>query len=220
MQSEPIVNVVDDDPAVLTSLRWLLESVHLNVRTYASGAAFLAEYDASRPGCLVLDVRMPGLTGLDVQRKLAELGAKLPIIIMTGHGDVPTCTRAFKAGAFGFIEKPANDEVLLAQIQQAIVADAQCRRLGLRCPDATAKLAELSPREIEVMDLLVNGKTQKQIAIALGISIQTVAKHRGKVLEKLEVENDVELARLVMALHVGLALPDTAGADSLAVHSV
>ena len=200
MQIDPVVNIVDDDPAVLTSLRWLLESVDLSVNTYSCASDFLAAYDLDRPGCLVLDVRMPGLTGLDVQRRLIDLGARLPIIFMTGHGDVPTCTRAFTAGAFSFIEKPADDEQLLTQIRQAIAADLKRRQMELPRGVATVNLAELSPRELEVMDLLVGGRTQKQIAIFLGISIQTVAKHRGRVLEKLNVENDVELARLVLSM--------------------
>ena len=205
MKTEPTVFVVDDDLSVLRSLRWLIESAHLLVKTFSSGESFLEDFDPSSPGCLILDIRMAGMNGLDVQQKLIEKGYKLPIIVMTGHGDVPLCTHAFKSGAFDFIEKPADDKVLINQIHAALAADAK-RRESADCPsDIAARLAELTPREVEVMDLIVQGKLHKQIASDLGISFQTAAKHRTKVLMKLGVGNDVELVRLVLSMNTGSA---------------
>lgn len=200
MKTEPTVFIVDDDPAVLKSMRWLIESAHFRAQTYSSGAAFLQEYDVTIPGCLLLDVRMPDMTGLDVQSQLLERGATLPVIIMTGHGDVPTCTRSFKQGAFDFIEKPANDELLLQRIDQAIATDAGRRQMDSERPEIEARLAKLTARETEVMGLIVDGKSLKQIAIGLQISIQTAAKHRAKILDKLVAANDVEIVRLVLSL--------------------
>jgi two-component system, LuxR family, response regulator FixJ len=198
MKTEPTVYVVDDDLGILKSMRWLVEAAGLLVKTFSSGASFLENYDPTCPGCLVLDMRMPGMNGLEVQSRLVEHGDLLPIIIMTGHGDVPLCVKFFKSGAFDFIEKPANDEVLLDRITEAIAADAQRRRFRLKSPDVVARMATLTPRETEVMELVVDGKTLKQIAVELEITIQTVAKHRAKVLDKLNVDNDVELARLAL----------------------
>jgi two-component system, LuxR family, response regulator FixJ len=202
MMTEPTVYIVDNDPAVLKSLCWLIESAHLTVKTFSSGESFLEQFDDDSPGCLILDVRMPGLNGLEVQERLNEQGAKIPVIVMTGYGEVPLCARAFKSGAFDFFEKPANEDALLSRIQEAIDRDVQRRRLAVEPSMFAANLAELTPRELDVMDMIVSGKTQKHIAAELGISIQTVAKHRARVLEKLEVDNDVELVRLVLKLRV------------------
>lgn len=198
MKPKPTVYIVDDDESVRRSLRWLIESAQLSVETFASGEAFLDHYDPLRPACLILDIRMHGMNGLEVQRKLIDNGFKLPVIVMTGHGDVTTCTKAFKSGAVDFIEKPADEKVLLKLILDALAADAQ--RLLQDHSDAASlvRLSDLTPRESEVMDLIIKGSSQKQIAAQLDISIQTTAKHRAKVLEKLGVSNDVELARLVL----------------------
>jgi two-component system, LuxR family, response regulator FixJ len=200
MATQATVYIVDDDESVRRSLRWLLESAHFAVETFASGEEFLDFYDPSQPGCLILDVRMNGMSGLDVQRKLAEKNFTIPVIVKTGHGDVPVCTKAFKAGAFDFIEKPANDKVLIRAIHKALAADAQHRRRNYVEPDRSRRLSRLSPREAEVMELIVKGRNQKQIAVDLNISFQTAAKHRTKVLTKLGVANDVELTRLIMTV--------------------
>ncbi len=200
MNDEPIVYVVDDDPGVLNSLRWLIESAGLSIRTYASSEAFLADFDPDAAGCLLLDIRMPGLNGLDLLDRLRQERAAIPAIMMTGYGEVPMCTRAFKSGAFDFLEKPPNDEILLTRIREAIESDADRRRLLFSRPEVAMRMSELTPREADVMEMIVNGRSQKHIAAELGISIQTVAKHRAKVLTKLNVENDVELVRLALTM--------------------
>lgn len=194
---DPTVYVVDDDPAALDSLKCLLESVRLQVKSFAKPSEFLQAYDADRPGCIVLDVRMPEMSGLELQQELVRRGAALPIIIVTGHADVPACTTAFRAGAFDFIEKPANHQLLLGRIQRAIEHDLASRRARGESPDYVARRERLTPREAEVLNLLVAGQTLKQIAAGLGIGIQTAAKHRSRVLEKMQVTTDVELVRLV-----------------------
>jgi len=198
MNTEPMVYVVDDDLGVLKSMRWLIESEGLSVETFPSGTSFLENYDDTCPGCLLLDMRMPGMNGLEVQSRLVEQRIELPIIMMTGHGDVPVCVKSFKFGAFDFFEKPANDTALLGRIKQAITADVERRRFEMNSPMVNARLSQLTPREKEVMELVVHGKTLKQIALQLSISMQTAAKHRAKVHQKLVVENDAELVRLAL----------------------
>ncbi|MBN1854089.1 MAG: response regulator transcription factor [Pirellulales bacterium] len=188
---------MDDDPGVLSSTQWLLESAGLAVETYSSAAKFLETYDPSRPGCLLLDIRMPGMTGVELQEKLVSRGRCPPIIFLTGHGDISTCAETMKSGAVDFIEKPANDDELLSCIHEALEKDSYLRRVEQDAPEITAHLQLLSQREREVMVLLYNGNLQKQIATKLGISVQTVSKHRIKVLEKLNVTNEAELVRLL-----------------------
>jgi two-component system, LuxR family, response regulator FixJ len=195
---EPTVFVVDDDDAVRESLSWLIESVGLRVETYASPREFLAAYDPVRPGCLVLDVRMPGMSGLDLQDRLAPLQNPPPTIIITGHGDVPMAVRAMKAGAVDFIEKPFNDQVLLDCIQRALERDDQNRRRQMRRASVGTLLAQLTPREREVMDRMVAGMPNKAMAADLGISVKTVEAHRAKVMEKMQAESLSELVRMVL----------------------
>ncbi len=198
-RNQPTVFVVDDDAAALKSLRWLLESVDLRVVGYRSAQELLAEYDPGVPGCLVLDVRMPGMSGLELQDELVERDCRHPIIFVTGHGDVPTCSKAYRNGAFDFIEKPVNDQAIVDLVNQAVCADAARRSEHANRPDLTAQRSLLTPREQEVMDLLVDGKSVKQIAVELGVGFPTAARHRSRVLEKMQVGNDVELVRLVLA---------------------
>ncbi len=198
MNSTATVFVIDDDQSLREALEWLLESVDLRVETFSSGSEFLDAYDPDRPGCLVLDIRMPGMSGLELQSQLNQKGSFLPIIVITGHGDVPTCVRAFEGGAFAFLEKPVNHQQLLDQIQRAIEHDQQQRQAESVHPQLAGKLDALTPREHEVMDLLAAGKTMKQIAHQLDISVQTCSKHRARVLEKLGVATDVELVRLLL----------------------
>ena len=162
MTSEPTVYVVDDDLGVLKSMRWLLESDGLSVKTFSSGASFLENYDTSCPGCLVLDMRMPRMGGLEVQNRLVQARVELPIIMMTGHGDIPACAKSFKSGAFDFFEKPANDNALLERIKQAIAADIERRRFAINSRGVVARLSQLTPREEEVMRLVVDGKSLKR----------------------------------------------------------
>jgi two-component system response regulator FixJ len=196
MQSEPTVILVDDDQSVRESLQWLIESVDLRVVTYGSAAEFIESFDPLAPGCLVLDVRMPGISGLELQENLAAHRCGLPVIIITGHADVPMSVRAFEGGAFAFLEKPVNQQVLLEKISKAIEQDRMNRQEAIP-EDIDRRIAQLTPREREVMDLLVAGHLMKQIASQLQISVPTCSKHRAKVLEKLEIDNDVRLALCV-----------------------
>jgi RNA polymerase sigma factor (sigma-70 family) len=198
MNSQSTVFLVDDDKSLREALEWLLESVELPVEAFASASDFLAAYDPARPGCIVLDIRMPGMSGLKLQSQLNQKKSPLPIIVMTGHGDVPTCVRAFEEGAFAFLEKPVNHQHFLDHIQRAIEHDQENRRAGQSRPRLASKIETLTPREREVMDLIAAGKTMKQVATQLEISIQTCSKHRTRVLEKLDVETDVELVRLLL----------------------
>jgi len=197
VQTETTVFLVDDDAAALDSLSWLMESAGHHAETYNSAVRFLNAYDPARPGCLVLDLCMPEMTGLELQERLVREGRRIPIIFVTAHGDVPATVRALKAGAFDFVEKPVDGDRLLDLVQRALDRDRQRRQQE---PERTAfemLVCRLSPRELEVMELLYDGKSMKKIAAEFGISVQTVAKHRAQVLEKMEVDGDAELVRLI-----------------------
>lgn len=196
MTTEATIFLVDDDESLRDALVWLLESVELTVENFASADEFLKSFDPSRPGCLVVDIRMPGMSGLELQKQLRDTGVEIPVIIITGHGDVPMCVQAFQHGAFSFLEKPINHQKFLDEIQRAIAHDLETRH---QSTSLTPKLEILSPREREVMDLIAAGSSMKQIASKLVISIQTCSKHRARVLEKMQVTNDVELVRLLLA---------------------
>jgi two-component system response regulator FixJ len=196
-QQGPTVFLVDDDQSLREALVWLLESVKLTIETFASAVDFLEQFDPGRVGCLVLDIRMPGMSGLELQKQLREKGVEIPIIFVTGHGDVPMCVQAFETGAFAFLEKPLNHQKFLDEIHRAIDYDMESHRQ--RSARGTQSAEALSPREREVMELVVEGKSIKQIAGLLGISIQTCSKHRSRILEKMHVGNDVELVRLLLA---------------------
>jgi FixJ family two-component response regulator len=198
MPPEPTVFVVDDDRAMRDSLRWLLESVGLSVRTYATAAEFLGDYDATRPGCLVLDVRMPGMSGLDLQAELARRGAGLPTIVVTGHAEVSMAVRAVKAGAIDFIEKPFSDQLLLDRVRQALEIDRQDREVRGRREEARRRLETLTAREREVLGLVVAGKANKEIAATLGLSTKTVEVHRAHVMSKMAAESLAELIRVAI----------------------
>jgi FixJ family two-component response regulator len=197
--ADPKVFLVDDDAAALKSLRWLLEAAQFQVNAYQSPQELLEFYDPCVPGCLVIDFRMPGMNGLELQQALAERGCQHPIIFVTGYGDVPTCSRAYQQGAFDFIEKPVNDHAIVDLVHRALREDARRRADRASHPDISPLLAALTPREREVLNLVVDGKTVKQIAAELGVGFPTAARHRTRVLEKLHVTNDVELVRLVLA---------------------
>jgi FixJ family two-component response regulator len=197
MSIDATVFVVDDDLGALRSMRWLLESEGLRVETFSSSRDFLAGYHLDRPHCLVLDLRMPEMDGLELQERLASQGSDPPIIFVSGHGDLPQCARAMRQGAVDFLEKPVDDEVFLSRVQHAIDADRR-RRLEPSHTDVKARLDRLTPREREVKEMLHMGKSIKVIAAELSISFQTAAKHRARVLDKLEVENEAELVRLLL----------------------
>ena len=198
MDAESTVFVVDDDADLRESLGWLLESAGLRVKGYATAQEFLDAYKPDDPGCLLLDVRMPGLSGLDLQEELRRRGVPPPIIIMTGHARVPVAVRALKGGAIDFIKKPFSEESLLEQVRKAIDLDRRTRHVRMECTNFAALLTYLTPREREVMELVIVGKPNKIIADDLGISPKTVEIHRGRVMEKLQVDSVAELVRLAM----------------------
>jgi len=185
------VLVVDDDPAVCASLVRLIGSVGLNVETYSHGRMFLDAYDEARPGCLVLDIRMPGMGGLEVQKILNEQGISIPIIIITGHGDVPLAVQTLRAGAIDFIEKPFRPQELLDRINEALEQDAE--RRSIRCERATIeeRRLRLSLREREVMELLIEGKPIKRIAMQLGLSPKTIGLKSQIQTIIAEVEDEI-----------------------------
>lgn len=194
----PTVYVVDDDPAMRSSLRWLIESVGLAVRTCASAQEFLDLYKGGEPGCLVLDVRMPGMSGLDLQNELAQRQIEIPILIITGYAEVPLAVRAMKAGAFDFIEKPFSDQTLLDRIRAAVALDEVGRRRRAARDEVKARLELLTPRERDVMSRVVSGRSNKLIAAELQLSTKTVEVHRAHVMEKLKADCLADLIRLVL----------------------
>ena len=193
---EQTVFIVDDDEAVRDSILELLESVGLHAQGYDSGQAFLEDFQPELYGCLVLDVRMAGMGGLVLQEKLTGLGAKLPVIFITGHGDVPMAVHALQAGAVDFIQKPYRDQLLLDSINKALAADVTARRLLAGVDKIDQHLAALTKREREVLDKLLEGNSSKEIARALDISSRTVEAHRQNLLHKLEVGSIKELMLL------------------------
>lgn len=198
MSTEPVVFVVDDDQAMRTSLQWLIESTGLKVRTFDSAEAFLDGYYPGRAGCMLLDVRMPGMSGLELQSRLAKGGYCLPVIVITGHGDVAMAVKAMKAGAVDFIEKPFHDEDLLRSIRRALDQDERQRASQSARAEVAARLAELTPREHEVMAMVTDGKSNKEMATALGVSTKTVEAHRSRVMEKMRAESLAELVRMAL----------------------
>ncbi len=197
-ESEPTVFIVDDDSAVLKGLRLLVKSLRMNVETYLSAQEFLDSYDPARPGCLVLDVRMPGISGLELQEKLRKRNISIPVIIMTGYGEVAVAVEAMKKGAMMFVEKPISDQVLLDQIQKAIAKDARIRQEQAAQKTITSRLELLTSRERQVMDLVIAGKLNKVIARELGVSQKTVEFHRSNIMKKMKVDSLAELVRLVI----------------------
>jgi two-component system response regulator FixJ len=200
MNTELTVFVVDDDEEVRNAMKRLMNSVGLAVETFASAEEYLAQFDPARPGCLLLDVRMKGMSGLEVQERLALEEVQPPIIIITGHGDVPMAVRAVSAGAVNFIEKPFNEQVLLDSVHRAIELDGEHRGRVLQRADISARLEFLTPREREILDLVVAGKRNKVIAGELGISQSTVESHRAKVMEKMQAESLSDLMRMMLSL--------------------
>jgi len=198
-----LVFVVDDDAGVREMISRMVRSVGLRARTFSSVQEFLDLYDRRETACLVLDVRMPGLSGLDLQERLAALEAPLPIIFITGHGDIAMGVRAIKRGAVDFIEKPFQDQVLLDAIQAALAQAAELRSMAAARDDARARLALLSPREREVRSLVGAGMLNKQIAARLGTAEQTIKMHRSRLMKKMGVDSLPALVRLTQLAGLG-----------------
>ncbi|MCG5031576.1 response regulator transcription factor [Mesosutterella sp. OilRF-GAM-744-9] len=192
------VYVVDDDDAIRDSLRWLLEANDYKVELYDSGESFIAKYDPNAIAVLVLDVRMPGMSGLEVQEHLLARKADLPIIFITGHGDVPMAVRALKKGAVDFIEKPFQQAALKAQVEHMLAEARERRMKNERQSLNEALLAKLTPREQQVLERIVAGRLNKQIADDLGISIKTVEAHRASIMDKTNSGTVADLMRVVM----------------------
>jgi two-component system response regulator FixJ len=199
MADKSVVHVVDDDEAVRDSLSELLESAGYSVLTYASASAFLQGVPGLRTGCVLTDVRMPELDGLALQRRLAELDVRLPVIVMTGHGDVPIAVEALKAGATDFLEKPFDDTQLLTSIANALAISQRVNQEATAVAEILARLASLTPREREVLGRLVAGQANKTIAYDLGSSPRTVEVHRSRVMEKMAARSLPELVRMTIA---------------------
>jgi FixJ family two-component response regulator len=193
---QPTVFIVDDDPAVRDSLRWLLESMRLKVATFDSAEAFLKYYTMHMIGCLVLDVRMPGMSGLQLQQYLTKQKYALPILFITGHGDIPMAVRAMQAGALYFLEKPFEDQVLLDYVNEALALDKENQQARIRLTTIQARIANLTEREREVMELVINNHSNKEIAEKLGVSIKTVEFHRSHMMEKMHAHSLIELVNM------------------------
>ena len=193
---DAIVFVIDDDESVREAIRSLIRSVGLHVETFASADEFLRGKRPDVPACLILDVRMPGLSGLDLQRDLAEANIHVPIIFITGHGDIPMSVRAMKAGAVEFLTKPFRDQDLLDAIQQALERDRATRSLHAETAELQNRYRSLTPRETEVFGLVVKGLLNKQIALQLGTSEITVKMHGRQVMEKMQADSLADLVRM------------------------
>ena len=199
---ESIVFIIDDDPLYRVSTERLVRSVGLRVQSFESAREFLSSRRPNVPSCLVLDVRMPGLSGLDLQLELAKVGVQMPIIFVTGHGDIPMSVQAMKAGAVEFLVKPFRDQALLDAINQAIGRDRVARRQRVRNVELHRRYESLGPREREVFQLVVSGMLNKQIADKLGTTDRTIKFHRGQIMRKMEVKSLAELVRIADALGI------------------
>lgn len=200
MEPAPTVFVVDDDPEVRDSLRRLVASVGLAIESYPTAQDFLDNLDVARSGCVIADIRMPGLSGLELQEKLAERNSLLPVIILTGYGEVPTAVRAMKQGAFDFIEKPYSSQRVLDAVQQALESNRQAVEDHEERSRMAKLLATLTPREREVMNLVVAGTTNRVIAAHLGLQQKTVEFHRASVMKKIGADSVADLIRLALRL--------------------
>ena len=197
-QTEGTVFIVDDDSGVCESLRFLMQSINIEAETFASANEFLGAYDPTRVGCLILDVRMPGMSGPELQEQLQSLGATLPIIFLTAHGDVPMAVNVMKVGAVDFIQKPFRDQDLIDKVQHALAGHLRAQQELGDCDETAKHIASLTPREREVMEMVVEGKANKAIAVDLGLSQRTVEIHRARVMKKMKADSLSQLVQMVM----------------------
>ena len=202
MNPEPTVFIIDDDEAVRRFLSGLIASVGLHVETYASAQEFLDADEPSQPGCILLDIRMPGMSGLELQKELASRNIRIPIIILTGHGNVQVAVHALKAGAVDFIEKPFNNELLLDRIQMAVAESVDADTTRVKQDEIAHRMELLTPREHQVLDIVAAGETNKAIARRLEISEKTVEIHRARVMEKMQAKSLADLVKMVAMLEL------------------
>jgi FixJ family two-component response regulator len=200
--STPIIHIVDDDLSFRTAVTRLLRAAKYEVRGYASAAEFLESAPSAELGCILLDLRMPGASGLDLQQSLSRMEERLPIIFLTGHGDIPASVRAMKAGAVDFLTKPVRREALLTAVQDGLGLDAKSRAARAASRELTARYESLTPREQEVLAHVLSGKLNKQIAYDLGTAERTIKAHRASIMEKLRVQSVAELVRLAQELGI------------------
>ena len=203
MTAAPVVHVIDDDEALRDSIQMFLANEGLEVRTYASADEFLAVLDTAPAGCVVTDVRMPGMSGMDLLAEIARLGVALPVIVVTGHADVPLAVRAMKKGAVDLLEKPFQGDDLIDAVRRALEVGRDSRQNALGAQEAQARLATLTAREIEVLDRLVRGQPNKVIAYEMGISPRTVEVHRANVMKKTQAGSLSELVRMFLNIERG-----------------
>ena len=194
-KSDPIIFVVDDDQAVRLSTEMLIRSMGLRVEAFESAAEFLEDFDPQQPGCVILDIRMPGMSGLELQEHLNSIGAAIPVIFVTGHGDVPMAVRAMKLGAVDFIQKPFRDQELIDRVHAALDRDAKDRKESRMRRRVQQRVDQLTSRELEVMHLVVEGRANKEIAFDLGLSPRTVEIHRSRVMSKMNATSLPDLVR-------------------------
>jgi FixJ family two-component response regulator len=197
-QQVPTVFIVDDDDGVRSSIRLLLKSIGIAATPLASAQTFLDTFDPARPGCLVLDIRMPGMSGMELQEQLNLRGATIPVIFITGHGDVPMAVAAMQQGAFDFLQKPFRDQDLIDRVQKALDRDREIRGALQMHEQIRQRLASLTPRETEVLELMTSGRQNKVMAAELGLSQRTVEIHRAHVMEKMGADSVAQLVRMVI----------------------
>jgi two-component system response regulator FixJ len=203
MSTEPMVHIIDDDPAVRDSLAFLLQSMRIGAIAHESAASFLAGLSAEQQGCVVTDIRMPEITGIDLLRRVKELKVQMPVIVITGHGDVPLAVEAMKLGAFDFLEKPFSDEAIIAAVRLALNRSKETEQANADRADLDKRIASLSSRERDVLNGLIAGHSNKVIASDLAISPRTVEIYRAHVMTKMQAGSLSELVR--MAITAGLA---------------
>ncbi|VAW60101.1 hypothetical protein MNBD_GAMMA08-1911 [hydrothermal vent metagenome] len=200
--TQPTIFIVDDDPAMRDSLSWLIETIGYPVKVFASAQEFLDGYQHHEPGCLILDVRLPGMSGIQLQQRMKIENITLPVIIISGHGDVPMAVKAMQQGAIVFLEKPFRDQELLDNIQEALEIDATNRKKEEASKEVLSCVESLTQREKEVMELMVKGNPSKEIAKQCGISVKTIEIHRARVMDKMQANSLPELVHMVLSLRV------------------